>query len=128
MQIIKKGFEKIILLMMVSIIFIGMSGSSVLAAESPISEDTPTLQEMKSYLLSIGTEQEFLDDIDESRIEKLYWKCVGKEVSFLGYETEIVEIQEEDPRLRGQISTGKLKLVESERFDAYYPLLEWRFL
>ena len=66
MKIIKKGFEKIVILMLVSIIFITMSGLSVFAAESSVPETTPTLQEMKNYLLSIGTEQKFLDDINDS--------------------------------------------------------------
>ena len=66
MKIIKKGFEKIVILMLVSIIFITMSGLSVFAAESSVLETTPTLQEMKNYLLSIGTEQKFLDDINDS--------------------------------------------------------------
>lgn len=53
--------------MLVSIIFITMSGLSVFAAESSVPETTPTLQEMKNYLLSIGTEQKFLDDINDSK-------------------------------------------------------------
>lgn len=108
-QIIR-NLKKIISLMIISCTCIAMLGTSVLATESSGSEVTPTLQEMRNYLLSIGTEQEFLDDIDANRIEKLYWKCIDKDVSFLGYDTEIVEIQESDPRLRGQISTSKLKL------------------
>lgn len=105
MKNVKNRIKKIVLLMTASIVFIAMSGTSVSAAEL-----SPSLQEMKDYLLSIGTEQEFLNDISENRIETLYWMCVGKEVTFLKYETEIVEIQEANPNLRGQISTSKLKL------------------
>lgn len=101
----KNRIKKIILLMTASMVFITMSGTSISAAEP-----SPTLQEMKDYLLSIGTEQDFLNDISENRIENLYWMFVGKEVTFLDYETEIVEIQEVNPNLRGQISTSKLKL------------------
>ena len=89
---------------MTCIIFITASNSTALAAESP------TLQKMKNYLLSIGTDQEFLNDITDKRIEKLYQMFIGKDVTFSGYETEIVEIKDGDPRLRGQISTSQLKL------------------
>ena len=85
---------------MMVIMLVAMSNASVLAANISTYENTPTLQEMKKYLLSIGTEQEFLNKINDSRIEGLYQACVGKEVSFAGYKTEIVEIQDSDPILR----------------------------
>ena len=110
MKAIKKSIEKIILCVLASMMVIVMTGNSAFAAGTSETETPPTLQEMRSYLLSIGTEEEFLNDIDENRIEKLYWTCVGKEVSFVGYEKEIVEIQDGDPRLRGQIATSKLQL------------------
>lgn len=106
----KNFLGKILFSVMISIMIIVTSNTSVLAANISTSENIPTLQEMKNYLLSIGTEQEFLNKIDDSRIERLYWTCAGKEVSFAGYETEIVEIQDSDPRLRGQISTSQLSL------------------
>lgn len=81
MKAIKKSIEKIILCVLASMMVIVMTGNSAFAAWTSETEMPPTLQEMRSYLLSIGTEEEFLNDIDENRIEKLYWTCVGKEVS-----------------------------------------------
>lgn len=106
----KKNVFKKLNALIICIMFIVVSGNTVLASEQPTLEKSPTLEEMKNYLLSIGTEQEFLNDITDNRIEKIYEICKGKDVRFAGYETEIVEIQGGDPRLRNQIATNELKL------------------
>ena len=110
MRKLKKTIKKVLAFLMIIILSATGISTKTLAAESSLSKASPTIDEMKKYLLDIGTEQEFLDDISENRIKKLYQLCFGKEVTCLGYKTQIVEIQEENPKMRNQILTSELKL------------------
>ena len=53
MKAIKKSIEKIILCVLASMMVIVMTGNSAFAAGTSETETPPTLQEMRSYLLSI---------------------------------------------------------------------------
>lgn len=96
--------NKILSCLMIISILLGMTNFTVEAKE------LTTVEEMKAYLIDIGSEPDLLNLMSEDRIENLYSRCIGKEVNFIDYDTEIFDIIEGNPRQKGQISTSKLEL------------------
>ena len=62
------------------------------------------------FLRSIGTSEEALSNYNSKQIDDLYTTLYGKDVEFSGCGTQIVEIEDGNTNLRGNIPTSKLKL------------------
>lgn len=87
------------LLFLFSLVFVSSAASP---AENP-----------REYLMSIGTPEEFLDELTETQIENLYLDCVEKNAVFSGYKTQIQEIPELAVTRGGDIKNSDLSLTMS---------------
>jgi len=112
----RKNIKKGLLFLLTAIMTCSLFYLPASAEPAAVEED------MIQYLLSVGTEQGFLDEIGSERIQRLYIDLAesGYKAVFVGYETETVEVIEGDPRLRGQISTNSLRLTHG-----FYNLVDW---
>lgn len=98
----KKAIRFVCVLSIMSILF------SIVMIAGATSPD----EEARKYLRSIGTDDAFLEFLDDQQVQELYTQYKDQDVKFSGYSTTVKEIAE--PGItKGTIPTSKLQLTVS---------------
>lgn len=102
----KKSIKKIQSFLIITLAVV-LSIPNLVYAES---QNHITQEDKINFLKSIGTTDEAISNYNPIQIDNLYSTLYGKDANFSGFESQIVEIQEENTTLRGNIPTSQLKL------------------
>jgi len=123
----KEGIKKGVLFLIIVIMIFSLFYFHVSIEENDIPED------VIQYLLSIGTEQEFLDMISNERIQQLYLRLVDSdyEVNFVDYQFEAIETDSEpsgrNPINSLQITVGVFEFISNGRIQAVQISISYRW-